>query len=65
MTVKGMSLFGEISLFSVQRCKVTVTFAPRRGTLRLSASRTNNKHHRPEVALNKSNKHEPGSVDCL
>lgn len=35
-------------------------YAPRRIFYCLSASRTNNEHHRPEVALDKSNKHELG-----
>jgi hypothetical protein len=37
-------------------------YAPRRIFYCLSASRTNNKHHRPEVALDKSNKHELGKA---
>ena len=38
------------------------TFAPRRTVLLLSASSTKNKHHRPEVALDKSSKHELGKA---
>lgn len=37
-------------------------YAPRRIFYCLSASRTNNEHHRPEVALDKSSKHEPGKA---
>lgn len=37
-------------------------YAPRRIFYCLSASRTNNEHHRPEVALDKSSKHELGKA---
>ena len=40
----------------------TPQFSPRRNSVCLSLSRTNNEHHRPEVALNKSSKYELGKA---
>lgn len=39
-----------------------ILFSPRRNSVCLSLSRTNNEHHRPEVALNKSSKYELGKA---
>lgn len=39
-----------------------ILFPPRRNSVCLSLSRTNNEHHRPEVALNKSSKYELGKA---
>lgn len=40
----------------------TPQFSPRRNSVCLSLSSTNNEHHRPEVALNKSSKYELGKA---
>lgn len=39
-----------------------ILFSPRRNSVCLSLSSTNNEHHRPEVALNKSSKYELGKA---
>ncbi len=48
----------EVTFFVI----ISNFYAPRRIFYCLSASRTKNEHHRPEVALNKSSRHELGKA---